>query len=400
MAQKLCIRNKILLAFLVLLVVDLGVVFLLENQAKRELLKNQSKFNEAIISNSLFDVIFAGNIYSMFLLTGEEGHIDPRELTAASLSVLEQFRNRIFVIFGVSLILGIGITLFFALNVTRSIVQLAGDTGQLDVIKHRRRVFFPECVKMQALTDSIEKMQKDVLEREQEKSRQESVELTKNLAAGIAHEIKNPINTVGLTVDYLQANLSPEDPEKRYEFFKLSDNMKIELQRINRIVEGFLRLTKPSVFDFKHEDINTVIRTSVTMYESEAVKEGVKINIDLDDNLPAIKIDHDKLNQVFSNLIVNAIEAMPRGGEIVIRSGIGDNGKVEVNVSDNGMGIPNGELNNVFSPYFTTKKHGFGLGLALIQNIVHKHHGRVSVSSEKGVGTSFAIQLPVDFQDE
>jgi signal transduction histidine kinase len=162
-------------------------------------------------------------------------------------------------------------------------------------------------VKISALTDMIQNMKREFIAREEENSRQKSVEITKNLAAGVAHEIKNPINTVGLTVEYLQTNLSPEDPEKRYEFFKLSDNMKDQLKRINRIVEGFLRLTKPSVYHFEQEDLNALIRDAVTLYEPEIVKEGIEIHMELGENLPQIRVDRDKLNQVFSNLILNAI---------------------------------------------------------------------------------------------
>ena len=176
--------------------------------------------------------------------------------------------------------------------------------------------------------------------------------------------------------------------------------MKDQLKRINRIVEGFLRLTKPSVYNFKPEDINSLIRDTVTLYEPEIIKEGVQIHMELGADLPSVKVDRDKLNQVFSNLILNAIEALPRGGDITISSTRSNSKTVEVNVSDTGIGIGNENLNNIFSPYYTTKKQGFGLGLSLTHNIIHKHRGRITVSSEKGVGTRFTIQLPVESLDE
>ena len=400
MSKKLCIRNKILIALFILLTVDLGVLFILGNRAEKELARNQSNYNEILTRNSPFSTILTGNLQSGFFFNRGLPQLDVHKLAASSIEVYRQFRNQVFMLFGFSLLLGIGLSIYLAQRVTKPLQHLTESIGNADRQVLRKKKILPECIKIRALTDSIQNMKDDFIAREQENSRQKSVEITKNLAAGIAHEIKNPINTVGLTVEYLQANLSPEDPERRYEFFKLSDNMKDQLTRINRIVEGFLRLTKPSMYDFKPEDVNALIREVVTLYEPEIVKEGVQIHMQLTPDLPAVKADRDKLNQAFSNLILNALEALPRGGDITIQSSKMDNGTVEVTVSDNGIGIRQEDLGNVFSPSYTTKKQGFGLGLSLTHNIIHKHRGRISVSSEKGIGTHFTIQLPVDALDE
>jgi signal transduction histidine kinase len=242
-------------------------------------------------------------------------------------------------------------------------------------------------------------MQRDLREINEEKSRLESVEITKNLAAGIAHEIKNPINTVGLIVDYLQTNLSPDVPEKRYEFYKLSENLKKEIKRINRIVEGFLRLTKPSVYSFALENVNELVRESVSTLEPEMAKTGVIARLQLDPDLPLVRADRDKLAQVFSNLLLNAVEAMPRGGEITAATCV-EEGKAVVSISDNGIGIPQENLKKIFNPYFSTKQQGFGLGLSIAQDIVHKHDGKLTVKSERGRGTEFAVHLPLGAGNE
>jgi signal transduction histidine kinase len=400
MTNRLCIRNKILLSFFLLLLIDLGIVFLLANRSEKELLANQESYSEILSAGSIFNVILTGDLQSGFFINRDVPQLDIRDMTAASLGVVRDFRNNVFMVFGISLLLGIGINLYLAKSVARPVMQLTGKQGMESGRGSKKNKFLPECMKLRTLTESLQNMQKDFVEREQEKSRQESVEITKNLAAGIAHEIKNPINTVGLTVEYLQKNFSPDEPEKRYEFFKLSDNVKNELQRINRIVEGFLRLAKPSVYDFKSDDINSTIRDVASLYEPKVVKEGVEIHLDLDQELPPLSIDRDKMNQVFSNLIINALEAMPRGGCITFLSRNGEENFIEIKVSDNGIGIPKEKINDVFSPYYTTKKQGFGLGLPLIHSIIHRHHGKITVNSEKGVGTDFIIQLPVDFQDE
>jgi signal transduction histidine kinase len=313
--------------------------------------------------------------------------------------VISRLRLQMLVVFGVSMALGVVVSFLLSRGITKPIVELARSSKNLANGKLDESLAGSKCTEFQMLADSFRKMQKELQEREDEKSRLESVEITKHLAAGIAHEIKNPINTVGLIVDYLQTNLSPDNPEKRYEFYKLSENMKNELKRINRIVEGFLRLTKPTVYTFNEEDLNVIIRDSVSVLEPEIVKNGVSVRLNLDPALPRLAVDRDKLSQVISNLVINAVEAMPRGGDISITSRLGG-GSVEVTVSDNGMGVPSENLRRIFDPYFSTKKQGFGLGLSLAQDIVYKHNGKLSVSSERGKGADFTIQLPMDTKDE
>jgi signal transduction histidine kinase len=399
MPKRLCIRNKMLIALLALIVIDMGVLFLLERRAEHVIHQNQKRFSEIMDPDSLLAILMTGNLRSDFMLIGNGPRFQEDSMTNVSLGIMRTFRNQLYLVFGVSLALGIGLTFYFSRILSRPIAQLAEGWEELGLGARKSR-FLPDCVKLQALSHAMEKMKCNILEKEREKSRQKSVELTKNLAAGIAHEIKNPINTVGLTIDYLQSNLSPEDPEKRYEFFKLSDNLKHELGRINRVVDSFMRLTKPNVFSFNQEDINAIVRDAVMLFENEIAKDGVQLHAELDPEIPPLKIDRDKMNQVFYNLIINAIEAMPRGGEISLKSRQADRNTVEVGVFDNGIGIPDEDIEGIFSPYFTTKKQGFGLGLSMIQNIIHRHHGRITVTSQKGVGTQFIIQLPVDFNDK
>jgi signal transduction histidine kinase len=388
-----------LVALLALVVIDLGVLFLLERRAANIIYKNQKSFSEIMSSDSLFETVLTGKLQSDFMLISNGPGIESASLTNVSLNVLRAYRNQLYIVFGISLALGVALVIFYSRVLSQPVVQLAD--GFTEVSREVKKIrFLPGCVKLQSLSSAIEKMKSSILQQEQEKSRQESVELTKNLAAGIAHEIKNPINTMGLTVDYLQSNLSPENPEKRYEFFKLSDHLKNELGRINRIVESFMRLTKPNVFNFEQDDINAVVRDAVALFENEVSKEGVEIRTELEEDIPPVKIDRDKMNQVFYNLVINAIEAMPRGGEITIRSRRTSDKMVEVVVFDTGVGIPGEDMEGIFSPYFTTKKQGFGLGLSLIQNIIHRHRGRIIINSEKGVGTQIIIQLPVDFNGQ
>jgi len=399
MFSKLCVRERVLLTVVIVLIISSGTIFFLIDRMEREVYSSSSGFEPLFFYNYFSGMVLTGDIHNSFMLNKDYPLIDKNNDSMSFLSSIHRLKIQILVVFGLSLIAGIVLSVIASRGITRPIMQLIHASKNVNNCKIEGGLKSPKCAELRILTESFKKMHENVLEYEEEKSRLESVEITKNLAAGIAHEIKNPINTVGLIADYLQANLSPDDPEKRYEFYKLSENMKNELKRINRIVEGFLRLTKPGGYHFKKEDINSIIQYNISILEQELIRHGIKIHLNFNSALPAVKVDRDRLNQVFSNLILNAIEAMPRGGDITITTEP-DGEKVSIQVSDNGFGIPQEDIRKVFNPYFSTKEQGFGLGLTLIQDIIHNHKGRIAVQSEKGKGTDFTILLPVDFSNE
>jgi signal transduction histidine kinase len=403
MKRMLCIRSKMMIPVLVVLVVSAGAALLLIWRMEERISSSGHASGSGVSYNYMEGVTLTGDLYSNYILNKQFPEEFPQmtgvQFSLDSATALHRLRNNIAMVFGFSLILGIFLTVTTSRSISRPIMQLVDASRKLQNHTLGNDALHPKCKELQMLSNSFKSMQEDLVEYEEEKSRLESVEITKNLAAGIAHEIKNPINTVGLITDYLQTNLSPDEPEKRYEFFKLSENMKNELKRINRIVEGFLRLTKPDVYTFKNENVNSIIQYNVSTLEPELVRHGIKVLLNYHSSLPLIKADRDRLNQVFSNLIINAIEAMPRGGQIDITTNH-QNSNVEINIADDGIGIEEENLRKIFSPYYSTKNKGFGLGLSLIHSIIHKHQGKISVHSEKGKGTRFTILLPVEFSDE
>lgn len=399
MVRTTCIRTRIILTFATLLVINAGSILLLEHRLEHKVNSSFPVRGEKMTYDYFLGMVLTGDIHGSLLLNSDYPVVQAENRAETLGGVISRLRLQMLVVFGVSMVLGVIVSFLLSRGITKPIVQLARSAKNLANGKLDESLAGSRCTEFKMLADSFRKMQKELQEHEDEKSRLESVEITKHLAAGIAHEIKNPINTVGLIVDYLQTNLSPDNPEKRYEFYKLSENMKKELKRINRIVEGFLRLTKPTVYTFNEEDLNVIIRDSVSVLEPEIVKNGVSVRLNLDPALPRVAVDRDKLSQVISNLVINAVEAMPRGGDITITSRLGG-GSVEVTVSDNGMGVPSENLRRIFDPYFSTKKQGFGLGLSLAQDIVYKHNGKFSVSSERGKGADFTIQLPMETKDE
>ncbi len=399
MFKKLCIRNKIMISVVLLLFLSSGSILLLIDRIEKEIYSSNADSTQLFSYNYFAGMILTGDIHSSFFLNKDYPLVGKDNNDSNLITAVHKLKTQVLIVFGLSIILGIFLSIGISRSISRPIMQLVHASKNLTNGKMGKSFLLPNCAELQVLTDSFKMMQEGFLEHEEEKSRLESVEITKNLAAGIAHEIKNPINTVGLIADYLQTNLSPDNPEKRYEFYKLSENMKNELKRINRIVEGFLKLTRPDIYHFKKVNINSIIQYNVSILEPEAIKHGIKIHLQFYSMLPGIKADRDMLNQVFSNLILNAIEAMPRGGDITITTEPKE-GNVEILVSDNGIGIKQENIRKIFSPYYSTKKNGFGLGLSLIHNIIHKHHGKITAHSERGMGTDFIILLPADFSDE
>jgi signal transduction histidine kinase len=388
-----------MITFIILILIDAGSILLLEHRLEKRVLQTYLYTTAQIPLHSYTGMVFAGTESGGFFINRFFKFESGNGQVQAISRMVRKLRLQMLLVFAVSIALGAVITMLVSRSIAKPIVQLARSSKSLangnldgDLMKSR-------CTEFQMLAESLRTMQRDLREINEEKSRLESVEITKNLAAGIAHEIKNPINTVGLIVDYLQTNLSPDVPEKRYEFYKLSENLKKEIKRINRIVEGFLRLTKPSVYSFALENVNELVRESVSTLEPEMAKTGVIARLQLDPDLPLVRADRDKLAQVFSNLLLNAVEAMPRGGEITAATCV-EEGKAVVSISDNGIGIPQENLKKIFNPYFSTKQQGFGLGLSIAQDIVHKHDGKLTVKSERGRGTEFAVHLPLGAGNE
>jgi signal transduction histidine kinase len=398
--MKMSIKLRIVVPVLVILLLYTGGILLLEHRIEKRLISIQINYTQPLPFNSFLSMIMFGDARTGLMMNRVYSVINHDENINNVSTMIRKMRYQVLVVFGFLIVIGTTLALWIARSISKPIMDLAklskdiarGDIyNTLDLSKNSE---------FKVLADSFKNIQQGLLEHEEQKSRDEEVAITKHLAAGIAHEIKNPINTVGLITDYIQTNLSPDDPEKRYEFYQLAESMKNELKRINRIVEGFLRLTKPDIYDFQQEDINRIIKDSVSVFEPEIVKQGISLSLNLNDTLPPVRVDRDKLNQVISNLIINAVEAMPRGGGLTITTEMQDEDMIRIEIADTGIGIPQEVKSKIFSPYYSTKKQGFGLGLSLIHNIIQKHRGKINVSSEKGEGAKFEILLPVKAENE
>jgi nitrogen fixation/metabolism regulation signal transduction histidine kinase len=224
----------------------------------------------------------------------------------------------------------------------------------------------------------------------------ERVAAWRELARRLAHELRNPLFPLQITVENLQRarQLGPEQFQEV--FGEATATLKAELANLNSIVGRFSDFSKMPAPQLTRVNVNETLRNVVRLFEAQfnAVgKPSITTEYFLNDSLPEIDADPDLLHRAFQNLVLNALDAMPAGGTLSLRtSDGGDTARIEV--SDTGKGLTPEECSRLFTPYYTTKLQGTGLGLAIVQSVISDHHGTISVSSEEGRGATFRIDLP------
>jgi len=215
------------------------------------------------------------------------------------------------------------------------------------------------------------------------------------LASAIAHEIRNPLNYINLTLDYLRAKFSPEDETRKADFEKLTIQLKAEVARINQQITDFLHYSRPPKLNLRPLEIEKIVKDSIRVAEAEAEDLPIQINFFLADKTLKVMGDEQALRSVFNNLFINAIQAMTeKGGTLTINVTPDTDGFVKIEVVDTGVGISPENLPKIFEPYFSTKETGTGLGLAIVERLVDEHKGKIAVESELGKGTKFTLRLP------
>lgn len=225
----------------------------------------------------------------------------------------------------------------------------------------------------------------DRIKAEELMIKSEKLSIAGQLAAGIAHEIRNPLTAIK---GFLQ--LFNDDFQGKQNYF---DIIFSELNRIELILSELLLLAKPSEIKFKNKDIRTILRDVVTLLETQAILQNIQINIDFMNQESIITCDENQIKQVFINLIKNSIDAMENGGNIFIRTMV-TNDSIYILFIDEGCGIPKSILERIGEPFYTTKEKGTGLGLMVSYNIIENHNGEIKVDSKENEGTTFEIKLP------
>jgi signal transduction histidine kinase len=242
--------------------------------------------------------------------------------------------------------------------------------------------------------------------------RVESLASLTTLAAGVAHEIKNPLGSLSIHIQLIQKALSAKREmffnahpdgvdgveQKPGDYFDMMDKylavINEEIDRLNHIVVDFLFAVRPMDMDFREGNINALIEELIEFVKYELNEAGIECILELDENLPDTEFDERFMKQALLNLIKNAMAAMSGGGKLIIKTE-GTDTDIQIGVYDTGIGIPEENLSKIFEPYFTTKETGSGLGLTLVFKIIKEHKGEVTVKSREGAGSCFIITLPV-----
>jgi two-component system sensor histidine kinase HydH len=224
---------------------------------------------------------------------------------------------------------------------------------------------------------------------QQEVQRREKLAALGGLAAGIAHEIRNPLSSVKGMATYFKTRLA-SDPEAR----EAAEVMISETNRLNRVISELLEFARPSNISPVLTEINTVIEHSLRLISADLEAHDISLDLHLEPDLPSVHLDPDRFIQCLLNLYLNGIQAMDRGGRLTVATRPAQDEGVEIEVSDSGAGISEEDIQHIFDPYFTTKASGTGLGLAIVHKIVDNHQGRITVRSTPGAETAFVIWLP------
>lgn len=214
------------------------------------------------------------------------------------------------------------------------------------------------------------------------------------LAAGLAHEIKNPLSTITLNLQLLQEDWrEPQSPKERRTLKRLH-TLGRETSRLADLLEDFLRYARTETIEPRPCALNDLIGEVLDFVAPQAAQGHIEIRTALAHALPAIAADPKLLKQALLNLIINAQQAMPDGGELLVQTSLPEPGWVQIDIIDTGIGIPDHHLGKIFDVYFSTKQGGSGLGLSTTRRILTLHGGTIAVHSEVHKGTHFTIRLP------
>jgi signal transduction histidine kinase len=305
---------------------------------------------------------------------------------------LKRFLATLFV-FGI----GIGVALFLSDRYTQPIQQVvnaankvaSGDLSNTLPVDRKDEIGNL----MRTFNEMVERLRTNRV-LEERLIRAEHLSKVGQLASGIAHEIRNPLNMINLSIDHMKEKYLPEDSGGREGFVELVSRIKEEIQRLNRLTGNFLDYSKPLKLNRTETDMKVVIDDTVSLIRELAEEQRIIIKKDFINGIPEIFADREQIKECLMNILLNSFQAMPDGGEINIKAIAQDSKFVAVTISDTGIGIPLENMDKIFEPYFTTKRLGIGLGLSVTKRIIEEHSGKIEVESN-GVGTSVKVMLPV-----
>jgi two-component system, NtrC family, nitrogen regulation sensor histidine kinase NtrY len=347
------------------------------------------------------DAASAETFHAMPLLGGDnENEVLGVLLVGSSRKELVLLTQRIVTIAAVvaagALLIGLLISLWVSARITRPVEELAEGAREVAAGRWETRIDVRSTDEIGHLGIAFNDMTRTLATQRDRLLQTERVAAWRELARRLAHELRNPLFPLQITVENLQ-RARQLDTEQFLEVFNESTaTLKAELANLNTIVGHFSDFSKMPAPQFARVDVNQVLRNILRLFEPQfgiVGKPTITPEYFLSERLPEIDADAVLLHRAFQNLVLNALDAMPSGGRLTLRTSE-HRGQVRIEISDTGIGLTSQECSRLFTPYYTTKHQGTGLGLAIVQSVISDHHGSISVSSEEGHGTTFRIELP------
>jgi two-component system sporulation sensor kinase A len=253
------------------------------------------------------------------------------------------------------------------------------------------------------LAEEFNSMASSLLDNQSKLRRVERLAAMSKFATLVSHEIRNPLNSMNINMKILKREIdSPNgDAQKKQKYFKIISS---EINRMDNLIKNFLMIARPPRFDFVRNDMHGILEEVILLHSENSNQQNVRIKKDFQDGKTIANVDRDQMKQVFHNLIINAFQAMPGGGELKIQTrlkimdtSLDQNVQfIRIKFLDNGVGIPEDKINEIFEVYFTMKRTGTGLGLAIARQIVEGHFGSIDIKSKVGTGTTVTVSIPTN----
>ena len=297
---------------------------------------------------------------------------------------------------GSAIVIAIILSMWIAGRVTRPVEQLASAAQEVASGNWNTQVQIPSGDELGQLAESFNRMTRQLIQQREHLVQTERVAAWRELARRLAHELKNPLFPLQITVENL-VRAREKSPEMFDEIFQESaSTLLAEIQNLKGIIARFGEFSKMPAPKFQSISVNEVLAGVLRLFQAQLTagdRPLIVSQVHLQPNLPMIAADSDQLHRAFSNLVLNAMDAMPQGGTLLIRTRALNN-CVQIEISDTGVGVAEEERDRLFTPYYTSKAHGTGLGLAIVQSVISDHDGRIMVESAVGKGATFRIELP------
>jgi two-component system nitrogen regulation sensor histidine kinase NtrY len=310
-------------------------------------------------------------------------------------------RNRILetsaVVAAVALLIGLLLSLWLAAHITKPVTELSEGAREVAAGRWETRVDVHGVDEIGRLGIAFNDMTRTLSIQRDRLLQTERVAAWRELARRLAHELRNPLFPLQITVENLQRAKQLDSKQFMEVFNESTATLRVELANLNAIVGRFSDFSKMPAPAFAKVDVNEALRNIIRLFEPQfhvVGKPAIAAEYFLTEPLPEVDADPVLLHRAFQNLVLNALDAMPAGGTLTLRT-CERSSHVLIEISDTGTGLTPEECSRLFTPYYTTKHQGTGLGLAIVQSVVSDHHGSVSVSSEEGHGTTFRIELPL-----